>query len=266
MIGALKLYNAWHERDLEYRERCREAYDKHGVGEVLWLVTGNCNLRCPHCYVDAPTSPLNELTASEAMNVVEELVRLEVPAVFISGGEPLMRRDIYDVLSSLSEHGVLTVLSCNGLLLSEGIVKRLGRCGVWFVAVPLYGPPQLHDNITGVEGSFVRIVEGIKACVEEGMHVCVKTLVSSRNYDHIPYLLEKCLELGVKAFYICDLVNLGRAKTLNKEKLPPSRWMALLDKLVKLVKEEKVEVDIGAMPSAAPISHRAVRRSKQTST
>ena len=236
----------------DIERRCLRAYEEHGVGEVLWLLTGNCNLRCVHCYVEAP-SAYDELTTTEALKVAREIAELGVPIVFLSGGEPLMRRDLFEILSALNEHGVLTVLSCNGQLLDRGVVRRLRRCGVQLVAVPIYGPPQLHDRLTGVEGSFKRVVDAIKACVSEGVDVCVKTLVTSLNYAHIPSLLEMCIDMGVKAFYICDLVDVGRARPLKGSRVSPAQWRRLLDHLVELTRRFKVEViDIGAMPSAAP--------------
>lgn len=235
----------------DIEKRCLRVYEEHGVGEVIWLLTGSCNLRCIHCYVEAP-SVYNELTTTETLKIARELAELGVPVVFLSGGEPLMRRDLFEILSTLNECNILTVLSCNGQLLGRDIVRRLRRCGVWFIAVPIYGPPWLHDHLTGTDGSFKRVIEAIKACISEGVNVCVKTLVTSHSYVYIPRLLETCLDMGVKAFYVCDLINTGRAKSLRSDRIPPARWRKLVDYLVELTRKFKVEVDIGAMPSAAP--------------
>ena len=234
----------------EVEKKCLNAYKKHGVGEVIWLLTGDCNLRCSHCYVGAPRS--EELTTAEAMRVVKELVDLDIPVVFLSGGEPLMRKDVFKIMKALNEHGVLTVLSCNGTLLNRDVVAELKKCGTWFVAIPIYGSRQLHDAITGVYGSYELATKAIKTCIDEGLNVCVKTLVFSRSYAYIPVLLRRYAEVGVKAFYLCDLIEVGRAHLLKGNRITSEQWKLLIERLVELVKEYGVEVDIGGLPSAVP--------------
>lgn len=85
-----------------------------------------------------------------------------VPLIFLSGGEPLLRKDIYKLIMLCKEYGILTALSTNGILLKQDTVERLARLEVHYIAVPIYGPEELHDVYVGFNGSFSKVVENIK--------------------------------------------------------------------------------------------------------
>jgi len=184
----------------EVENRCRKAFDEYGISSILWNVTYDCGLKCKHCYVGEKNSQ-DELNSKEAQSLVSLIGDMGIPLLFMTGGEPLMRKDTFDLLSSCKEYGITTVLSSNGLLLDAEKISQLKRNNVHFIAVSLYGPAAKHDEVVGIEGSYNKLMKNVKECLNQDINVCFKTVVSSYTYDNIPFIVDKGIELGVKSFY-----------------------------------------------------------------
>lgn len=236
---------------MQLEKKCSEAYKRFGVAEVVWLVTRKCNLRCLYCHVDAAKLNDAELTTNESMKVISELSELGVPVIFISGGEPLIREDIKQILQELKDHRIKIVLSCNGLLLDKQNRQSIRENDVWYVAVSIHGPKHIHDRIVGRKGTFEKVTKNIDACRKENIKICVKSIVTEENYQYIPWVVDySCTEHEVNAFYICDMVSTGRAKGLKP--IDRFKWRNLLDILMdKIIEHDICTMDIGAHPSAA---------------
>jgi len=132
---------------------------------VVWNATRRCNLTCVHCYASAtPGAAPDELTTDEARRMIADLGRFGCPVLLVSGGEPLMRGDVLDVIAAAKAAGLRAVLSTNGTLIRPDLAGRLARAGLSYVGVSLDGLRQVHDRFRGVAGAFDQALAGIRAC------------------------------------------------------------------------------------------------------
>lgn len=250
------LKSLFHEKRVsEIEDRCRKAFKEYGVSSILWNVTCQCDLNCWHCYVGDAKNTGIELNADEAQALVSRIGDMGIPLLFMTGGEPLLRKDIFDIIGSCKDRGITSVLSSNGLLINKEIAHKLKRHNVHYVAVSVYGPAVVHDDVVGLDGSFAKLMENAKSCIDAGINVCFKTVVSNYTYENIPYIVEKGLELGVKSFYMCDLIETGHAQGAGSWRISKSQWLKLADYLFeKVVCSSEAEADMGACPSLAPLA------------
>jgi Fe-coproporphyrin III synthase len=239
----------------QVESRCRKAFDAYGLSSILWNVTYECGLKCKHCYVGETKKAENELGTAQAQSLISKIGDMGIPLLFMTGGEPLLRKDTFDLLSSCKDYGITTVLSSNGLLIDAEKARQLKENNVHFLAVSVYGPAAKHDEIVGIEGSYEKLMKNIKECIKQEINICFKTVVSSYTYDNIPFIVDKGIELGVKSFYFCDLLETGRAKNAPSWRVPKEKWQTLADYLFsKVIVEGEAEIDLGGCPSMASLA------------
>ena len=166
-------------------EKCINTYCRKGISEVIWNITDACNLQCKYCYLDAKTSASEgELSRYEALKFVKIIGEAGIPLLFITGGEPLLRKDIYELLGLCKEYEILTVLSTNGTLLSDHTIHKLTKLNVHYVAVPMYGSKSFYSKYMGKPEIADRVLENSKRLIKEGINVCFKTIVTV-SYTHL---------------------------------------------------------------------------------
>ena len=238
----------------EIELRCRQSKERSGISSVLWLTTFNCNLRCSHCYTDSPREN-DQLNTQEAVQFIHHLEKLGVPLVFLSGGEPLIREDIAIILKALHEAGIRTVLSTNGTLITPENLQILKDTGVAYVAISLHASSAIHDELTGVPGTFDKVANSIRALAEYEVPVCLKSAVTQKTYQEIPWVLEWGIAAGIRTFYICDLIPAGRGCGTAQfgGSIGTQEWLTLFDKLLHYIETEGIFIDIGAHPSTVAL-------------
>ncbi|WP_232502280.1 radical SAM/SPASM domain-containing protein [Aeropyrum camini] len=181
---------------------------------VFWNITRACNLRCLHCYISAGPQPSpGELSTGEAIHVAEQLVEHGVPLVTLTGGEPLVRRDFWEIARALSGHETPKLaLSSNGTLITREVAARLRRLGFSYVGISLDSVnPMVHDRIRGSPGAFKAALRGARNALEEGLDVGFRLTITRYNLEDAPKIIRFASEVGVPrvAIYVVDL--LGRA-------------------------------------------------------
>ena len=243
-----------HEPLSEAEKVAMSSLRRGGISSVIWVVTERCNLRCAHCY-EGDRIPPREISTEEAFGVIDKLYEAGRPLTFISGGEPLLREDIMQILNRLKELGFRVILSTNGTLLDENKAKKLASIGVDNVAIPLYGPREFHDRFTGVSSAHDRVMKAFKVLSELGVSLTVKTVALRGVIKHIDYLLTVADRFGARALYLCDFVPVGRGKLIQNEVLTKEEWRGLLDRFIEefILRDEHpgLELDLGMHPSAA---------------
>ena len=221
---------------------------KHGVRRpftpgapflVVWNLTNLCNLRCKHCYQSAgPAKHPEELGTAEAFRVIEILGDAGVSALAFSGGEPLMRKDLTELVKAASEHGIYTAVATNATLITKEKARELRDAGIGYVQISLDGAKsETHDGFRGMPGAFERTVRGIKNCVEAGIFTEVATVVTKHNYLEVPDILDLCEELGVDWWMMYNFVPTGRGRQILELDLSPEErenllrylWTRLMD-------------------------------------
>jgi MoaA/NifB/PqqE/SkfB family radical SAM enzyme len=239
----------------EIENKAFKAYTLGRPSEVIWNITDRCNLLCEHCYMAADAhAKEDQLSDEESIELVRRMGEAGVPLLFLTGGEPFMRRNFWDILSEAKRHGIRVTISTNATFIDRGVAKSLKAHGVDYIATSLYGPAEFHDAMVGVPGTRDRVVEAIRILREEGVGVALKTAVSAETWPHIFDLIQEAKDLDAGLIYLCDLITSGRSEGEDDGRITIGQWRELADFIVEDVLDEdvKLEYDIGAMPSFIP--------------
>ncbi|MBI4305786.1 MAG: radical SAM protein, partial [Chloroflexi bacterium] len=199
---------------------------------VSWNTTQRCNLRCSHCYLAAGESAAAELSFEEGCRLIDELAAAGTQMLILTGGEPLMRRDIAKLAAHASGRGLLAVVGTNGMLLSPRLIRELKEAGVGGAGISLDSlDPAKHDAFRGVQGAWEGTVRGIRLCAAEELPVLLQMTVLPWNYGEVEELMEFAHHEGATAFNLYFLVCTGRAERLSD--ITPQQHEQVLGSLLK---------------------------------
>lgn len=216
---------------------------------VSWNTTNACNLQCKHCYRDAGLKKEDELTTFQAKKLIDEISKAGFKIMIFSGGEPLLREDIYELVEYARFFGLRPVFGTNGTLITREVALKLKEKGAMAMGISLDSVnPEKHDNFRGIDGCWQKAVDGMKACKEVGLPFQIHTTVMDWNYDEVEDLTDFAVEIGAIAHHVFFLVPTGRAVNIEEESLRTDRYEALLRRIMKKQKE----VDIELKPTCAP--------------
>jgi heme d1 biosynthesis radical SAM protein NirJ len=178
---------------------------------VIWNVTRRCNLRCRHCYsISADIEFPGELTGPQAEAVVDDLAAFRIPALILSGGEPLARRDCLSLARRAKGHGLYTALSTNGTPVVGAVADEVADIGFDYVGISLDGTGAVNDRFRGRVGAYDMALAGVRACVRRDVRVGLRFTLTDDNRDELPKLLALARAEGVRKFYLSHLVYAGR--------------------------------------------------------
>ncbi len=223
--------------------------------DVIWNITNRCNLLCDHCYMAADAHALpDQLSDEEAIALVDQMGAGGLPALFLSGGEPMVRPSFWDILERARGHGIRVTVSTNCTLVDRDVARRLKSNGIDWIATSLYGPEEFHDAMVGVPGTHAKVIGAIRTLREEGVGVALKTAVSRETWPHIHDLIQTAKDLDCGMIYICDLITSGRSEGEDDARITSDQWRELADFILEDVLSDTpaLEYDIGAMPSIIP--------------
>jgi len=211
---------------------------------VVWDYTYECNLKCKHCYSSAGRSLKKEMGREEALKVVSILGDFGVTTIAFSGGEPLVRSDIFDVLKLCREYGIFTAIATNGTTLTRENIEKLKNSGVGYLQISLDGASsKTHDSFRGVSGVFDRVIEGIRNAVESGIFVEVATTVTKMNINEVGDIIDLCRKLKVNWFMAYNFIPTGRGREIvNLDLSPSEREKLLKDLWIENLKGENLTV------------------------
>jgi len=219
----------------------------HSAGELVWNVTYSCNLSCRHCYLPSSAGRV-ELSTEEGHRLIEEARDLfgSKGQVVFSGGEPLLRRDLYELIEHASSLGMRVALATNGVLLTNTAARRLKEVGLDEVAVSIDGASSsTHDGLRGVEGSFKAALEAAQRVREVGLSLQVHFTLTSLNAHELPSVVDLASKLGARRLFIFDLIAVGRGVGLEGPGLNP------IDLFNYLWRAQR-EVDVWLKPQCYP--------------
>ena len=200
---------------------------------VIWNLTRTCNLRCRHCYTTSADVPFpGELSHEQAMGVLDDLSSFGIPALILSGGEPLSRFDFFPLAERARALGFRHLsLSTNGTRVAEHI-DRLVDLSFDYVGISLDGIGQMNDWFRGVGGAFDAALAGVRACKAKGVKVGLRFTITEDNAEMLPAMLDLCDGEGVDKFYLSHLVYAGRGNKNRGEDTARARTRRAMDKLI----------------------------------
>lgn len=197
---------------------------------VVWNMTRRCNLRCVHCYSQSQNKAFpGELTTTEGKALIDDLAAFSCPVILFSGGEPLMRPDLPDLVRHATDRGIRAVISTNGTLINGDFAKTFRRFGLSYVGVSLDGLRETHDRFRGVTGAFDEAMAGIRTCLAEGIKVGVRFTINRRNAADIPAIFDLIEAENIPRACFYHLVYTGRGSNLIEEDLNHTEARAVLD-------------------------------------
>ncbi|MCW4010261.1 MAG: radical SAM protein [Candidatus Bathyarchaeota archaeon] len=196
---------------------------------VVWDFTHKCNLRCKHCYSKSGAVREEELTTQEALDVVDQLGDAGVTALAFSGGEPLTRKDFFEVAGHAVERGMYVSLATNGTLLTRDMARRLKEAKIHYVEISIDGATaDTHDAFRGVSGAFDKAVAGLKNAVAEDLCACIATTVTKSNFDEMSDIITLAEGINAERFTYFNFVPTGRGKEHFDQDLTPEQREELM--------------------------------------
>jgi AdoMet-dependent heme synthase len=222
---------------------------------IAWEVTRNCNLNCIHCRASADLGPYpGELSREECLRLIDDIASFSKPVVILTGGEPLLRNDIFEISAYGNKRGLRMVMAVNGTLLNPENIKTMKDAGIQRISVSLDGAtPETHDEFRRVKGSFARAIKGIEHAKTEALEFQINTTITSQNLEEIAEIHELAKRLGAKAHHIFVLVPTGRGKEIEKEQqVSPEEY----EKVLRWFYEQEKKTALQLKATCAPQYYR----------
>ena len=199
---------------------------------VIWNLTRRCNLKCRHCYtVSADVDFPGELSHEQAMETLDDLGRFRIPALILSGGEPLDRKDLFEIAKAARPIVRMLALSTNGTRIHGETADRVAEVGFDYVGISIDGIGLTNDWFRGVNGAFDAALRGVRECKKRGIKVGLRFTLTEANHQHLKDLLRLCDDEGVDKFYLSHLVYAGRGDKNRGEDAAHLRTRAAMKQL-----------------------------------
>ena len=200
---------------------------------VVWNATKACNLKCIHCYAQADGGPApGELSTQEAKAMIDDLADFKAPVLLVSGGEPLIRPDIFEVCQYAVSKGLRVTISTNGTLISKEVARKIKDIGISYVGISLDGLEGTNNKFRGNSNAFVKALEGIRNCREAGQKVGLRFTINKHNYQEIDGIFDLIEKEDIPRVCFYHLVYSGRGKELINEDIGHEEKRRVIDKLV----------------------------------
>lgn len=178
---------------------------------VIWNLLRKCNLSCRHCYANSFFKDFDgELNLDQCLKNVDSLKEASVPALILSGGEPLLHPHVFEIAQYAKTKGFYLALSSNGILITPEVALKLKEIDFNYVGVSLDGIGEVHDHIRGEVGAFDKSLQGIKNGVAQGLKMGLRTTLTHTNFHQVEQMIDLSVDLGVKKFYLSHLNYGGR--------------------------------------------------------
>ncbi|MEE9191232.1 MAG: heme b synthase [Candidatus Aerophobetes bacterium] len=215
----------------------RNHHGRHNVPQdsykprlIACEVTRRCNLACLHCRASAESNPSpDELTGEEWMRVIDQIASLGTPILILTGGEPILRKDIYEIAEHAASKGLRVVLSSNGVNINRESTRKMKNAGIKRLAISLDGAtPKTHDHFRGVKGAFKEAVKGIKEAKEADLDFQINTTITRLNLEEVPKILDLAARLGAVAYHPFLLVPVGRGSQLRSQEISAEEYEEVL--------------------------------------
>lgn len=184
---------------------------------IIWDITYQCNLSCPHCLTDSGRKQVKELDTDRALKLVKKFSEAKILHVSLVGGEPFMRRDIVKILEVMTESGMRVDIASNGYSIPKRVIRALRDLPVFQIQVSIDGIGTTHDEFRGREGAFENSCRSLRMLKEEGFSTSISTTATAKNLEQLESLIELAIDLGCDGFKAIPFVPAGRGKRNETE-------------------------------------------------
>jgi radical SAM protein with 4Fe4S-binding SPASM domain len=217
---------------------------------IAWELTRRCALHCQHCRGSAQDCAYEgELSTDECFRVLDGIASFAKPVLILTGGEPMMRDDLYDIAARAKERGMHPVLAPCGHLITPETARRIRESGIEAISISLDGADAAsHDAFRGVPGAYERTMTGLGHAIAAGIPFQINTTVTRRNVADLPALLDRAVELGAKTFDIFFLVPTGRGSSLRDLEISPPEYERALAWVAEVSRSAPIRVKTTCAP------------------
>jgi heme b synthase len=225
---------------------------------IAWETTRSCNLSCKHCRAAAESGPYEgELDTQASYRLLDQIAEVGQPIIILTGGEPLMRADIFEIAAYGTKLGLRMVMAPNGTLITRENAQKMIDSGIQRISISLDGnTKESHDRFRGVDGAFEGSLRGIEIVREAGVDFQINTTITKTNLDQIPSILHLAEELGAVAHHIFLLVPTGRGKYIIDQEIDAVEYERTLNWFYD--QREKTSLQLKA--TCAPHYYRILRQ------
>ena len=231
---------------------------KHLPRLIAWETTKRCNLACVHCRASATQEAApDELTTREGRKLLKNLTTVGAPIVILTGGEPLLREDIFEIAAAGTELGLPMALATNGTLIDDNVAKQIIESGIQRCAISIDGvKSSTHDRLRGVKGSFDSTIRAASVLRAHGIDFQINTSVTRENEPELPQMAGLFEALGASAWHVFMVVPVGRAVGIGDDLVGKTRYNEILHWLAQKARETQMQIK----PTCAPQYHRIVKQ------
>lgn len=216
---------------------------------MSWNTTNDCNLFCAHCYRESGQKDTGELTTAQGKALIDGVVRAGFHIMIFSGGEPMTRPDIYELIAYAKAQGLRPVLGSNGTLITEEAAERLKEAGLMAAGISLDSlDAGKHDKLRAKEGAHAAAIRGMENCKKVGLPFQIHTTVMDWNENEVCDITDFAVEIGARGHHIFFLVPTGRGEDIVDMALDREAYEAVLTRIMTKAKEVAIEVK----PTCAP--------------
>ncbi len=226
---------------------------------IAWEITRRCNLKCVHCRSSSELTLAGhpDFSYSEATRIIDDITSYASPVMVLSGGEPLLREDVFDIAQYGTDKGLRMCLATNGTLVSERTCRAIKESGIRMVSLSLDGATAgTHDNFRNQQGAFDGTMNAIRLFNEHNIPFLINSSFTVRNQHEIPEIYKLVKELGATAWYMFMIVPTGRGEDIMEELIPDKLYDEILNWHYDV---EKKENELLMRPTCAPHYYRIIR-------
>lgn len=238
----------------------------HGAGQpgeaslrvIAWEVTRSCNLACIHCRASARDIPYeNELSTAECISILDNIETFAKPIVILTGGEPLLRPDVFDLAAYGNARGFRMTMAVNGTLLTAEKARRMVECGIQRISISIDGATAAsHDAFRQVSGAFEGALRGMENARTMGLEFQINTTITRQNHHELAAIQELAVRLGAVAHHIFLLVPMGRGRDIADEAIDAEQY----EKTLHWFYEQRDKVPLQLKATCAPHYYRILRQ------
>ena len=227
---------------------------------IAWEVTRSCNLNCVHCRAASRRGPYpGELSTVKCLTLIDEISTMGDPVMILTGGEPLLRSDIFDIASYGTQKGLRMVLATNGMLVNENAARRMLASGIKRVSISIDGKDAAsHDAFRGQPGAFAGAMSAIEFLKSAGMEFQINTTVTTANLHQLEDILDLAVKSGAAAHHIFLLVPTGRGRDLAQQAITAADY----EETLKWFYEKSLNCEIQLKATCAPHYFRIMQQNK----
>lgn len=230
------------------------------VRMIAWEVTRSCNLNCVHCRAASSLGPYSgELSTEKCFKLIDEIAAVSTPVIILTGGEPLLRPDIFEIASYGTTRGLRMVMATNGTLVTPAVAQKMMQSGIKRVSISMDGrDAQSHDAFRQEKGAFDKAMAGIAVLKDAGMEFQINTTITTANLDQIKDILALAKNIGAAAHHIFLLVPTGRGKDLAGQAITAADY----EETLMWFHQESLSCEIQLKATCAPHYFRIMHQNK----